>query len=281
MTTVVDVLVQAARALDALVEGVATGGSTTTIVDSRLPGIGWNEDDQFNDGTAFILYDAAGAGGAPQGECRVVSDYGQASGTITVGTAFTQAVAAGDVYGVMTDRYPKQVLVGKLNEWLAEQGDVPTEDTSLTTAASTREYTLPAAAAKRDLREVWIAQATAQPYDWQMLKHWRQVYAAGGANGKLIFPYDPASGYLLKLVYMAPHAALYTDAGVLSDYLAADLAALEVALRAARWRLDQPGSEAEQVIRKINDLMGRAALARRHRRPAMPDVAQIYPYLPD
>jgi hypothetical protein len=102
------------RKLGALQVNVATGGTTTTIVDSDLGG----SDDDFNGGTAIIIRDSAGAGAAPENEFSEVTDYATGTGTLTVNT-LTVAPASGDVYGVSTGKdYPHyQVIASPCNIW--------------------------------------------------------------------------------------------------------------------------------------------------------------------
>lgn len=80
--------------------GTATGGSTTTVVDTAVPLPG-STADHFDYYWVKIVKDAGGAGAAPQGEIRAVSEGGWANtGTFTVSSAFTAAVAASDTYEV-------------------------------------------------------------------------------------------------------------------------------------------------------------------------------------
>lgn len=276
MTTLFQVLVQAARNLQALQESIATGGSATTIVDSVLAALAW-PDDSFNGGTAFLIRDAGGSAAAPEKESRVVSDFVGSSGTVTT-AAFSQAVAAGDSYGVISNRYPRGLLVSKVNEALQELGDVPTVDmSSLTTAADTREYSLPVAC-KKDLRQVWIAQDTAAPYRWEEVLSVYVEWGAANAVGKLIFPYQPPTGLKLKLVYEAAHGYVQADSDVISDYLSADWLATEAAVRCAKFRLNGPGSDEKNLTNLVNDLLVQAERGRRRRRVNWPQSFPVLPY---
>ena len=111
--TLFDLTKDLARLLGTLYEGVATGGSTTTIADTveRL-----EDDDYWNGGTAWITYDAAGAGAAPQGEYSSISDFAQTGGIVTLRSTLTGAVASGDRYAVATSRYPLHILIQKINQ---------------------------------------------------------------------------------------------------------------------------------------------------------------------
>src|SRR3990167_7699393 len=81
----------------------ATGGSTTTLVDSAyaLPGA---TTDHFDFKIIKIATDAGGAGAAPEGNVRYISEggYTAASGTFTVSAVWSgsSSVASGDTYEI-------------------------------------------------------------------------------------------------------------------------------------------------------------------------------------
>ncbi len=72
------------------VQSTATGGSTTTVIDSALGG----NDDDWNGGTVTIL------SGPSIGEERQVVDYDADTGTLTVAAAFSSPIGAGANYVV-------------------------------------------------------------------------------------------------------------------------------------------------------------------------------------
>jgi hypothetical protein len=78
----------------------ASGGSTTTVVDTDLDN--YTEDDGGIQGWVKIVTDAGGSGAAPEGEIRRIKNgtagYTQSSTTITVPFAFTAGVVSGDIY---------------------------------------------------------------------------------------------------------------------------------------------------------------------------------------
>ena len=272
MTTLFDVLLQTARALEALQEGVASAASSgaTTLVDLQLVVRGFSQDGFFEGGT--LLYQS----GTPANRAsRLISNYDGDTGTITV-AALAETPALGARYGVMTKRYPREGVVGKINEALQEVGDVPQVDVTLTTAAGQLEYNLPVAA-KRDLRQVWLARRTAAPWEWEPALRARTEWTAAGAVGVLLFPEQPRAPFKVKLVYAAPHALVAADADALSDYVSPDWLALETAAKLVRWRLEGPGSDERDLTALLNNLTPRAAQAH-GRHPVM--GAQRFPVLP-
>lgn len=85
-----------ARAMGRLVEGTATGGGLTTIVDTEGLAIRVNAE-ELERGIAYIR---AADDESPEGEARWVEDYTVGTSTLTVATAFSAAVGAGDSYEV-------------------------------------------------------------------------------------------------------------------------------------------------------------------------------------
>src|SRR3990167_8184279 len=79
----------------------ATGGAVNTVIDSAyaIPGA---SADHFDFKIIKIATDAGGAGAAPEGEVRYVSEggYTASTGTFTVSANFTAALASSDTYEV-------------------------------------------------------------------------------------------------------------------------------------------------------------------------------------
>lgn len=206
-----DLTYRVAREVGIVEEGTATGGSTTTILDTNNR---TEVDDYWNSGTAWIIYDAGGAGAAPQGQYSVISDFAYTGGVVTLRSTLTAAVVASDRYAVARKRFPLNVIIQKINQALTLIGPtVVTDITSITTAANQTEYSLPNAVL--DLREVYIQGDDDDANDnrWLKVYNWSVQVTATGTADLLILPYQYASGYDLKLVYVGPHAelAIYTD----------------------------------------------------------------------
>jgi len=90
--------------------GTATGGGTTTIVDTTSLKSSQFNADNFSTGWARISYDAGGAAAAPETEIRDISAaFAPSTGTVTT-TAFSAAVASGDKYELWGFVHPQTVL---------------------------------------------------------------------------------------------------------------------------------------------------------------------------
>lgn len=264
MATLFDALLAVARAVEALQESTADSGTASTLTDAKIAARGF-KGGYFTGGTLFMIE----ASGSPiENTTRYISNS-TTSGVFTFTPAFTSACpAAGDWYGVMTDLYPKQVIIGKINETLRDYGDATAEDTSMTAAADTYDYNLPSAAA-RDLRQVWTGTSPT----WDM--HTRWEVTAGSAGTVLRFLDEPDAGDTIKLIYLAKHSTVKNDTDTVNAEI--DVLALDTAARIVRWRLEQPGADEKRLTALLNDLMARGALQKKARPKNYPKRTPIFP----
>ena len=273
MTMAFDIMLQLARRLGIAREGdsyVASGGSTTTLVCSTLT----ENDDYWNGGTLFITYDAGGAGAPPQNQSREITDFVASTDTVTVGTAFTASVGAGDKFVITKNDYPRYILLQAINAALQWWGDIAhTDDTSLDTAANTLEYSLPAAAVD-DLRQVYIAMRANAPLDFAPFPYWR----VDKGNGKLVFRVQPDSGRDIRLVYVAPHSSIASDSDMISPQVSLP-ALYEYALSYAYfWRIQTVGRDDRKWVDFYNQCLSLANNYKREFPRTLParDPSYIY-----
>lgn len=246
--TLFDITYGLAAKLGVVEEGVATGGSTTTIADSVERD---EENDFWNGGTAWITYDAGGLGAAPQGEYSYISDYALTGGVITLRSTLTAATAAGDRYAISRTRYPLSLLIQKVNEAIRNIGPIEVTDIStITTADDKTEYTLPENIF--DLREVYLQTNLndTNDYRWVPIRDFRVEKESTGSANTLIIP-QYASGYLLKLVYLGYHATLRAATDKLDDSIHIDRVIANAAVGCLLWRKAKVG-ESDTTV---NDLL--------------------------
>ena len=270
--TLFDLTYMVAREMGITIEGIATSGATTTIIDTNDR---TEDNDYWNGGTAWILRDALGASAAPEGQYSVISDHTSA-GTVTLRDALTAAVAVGDRYAVADDKVPLHIIIQKINQALTDLGAIPyTDTTSVTIADDKTEYTLPAAA-NLDLRAVYIQMEDDDTNDnqWREILTWSVERQDPGNADLLILQEQYLSGYDLKLEYMANHADLFTYTDPLSEHVPAErviypaiVECLKYRKQRTRWRdfdadIARYEAKAEQVrqTRPIRQLQRSARL---------------------
>jgi hypothetical protein len=205
----------------------ATNGSVSTVVDTKQ-GADFSDDD-WNQGTIFIVRDAAGASAAPEGEFSQVTDSALVTTTYTwTIETVTAAVAAGDTFMATSSRLPKYVLIQKANEVLNSFANVPLWDTSLTMAAGTLEYTLPAGV----LNLIGVYKQTSTDTganEWKPYSDWKIQVATPGTSETLRIGSED-DGYKLGLEYEGVHPTVNAFGDVINKRISIELLACKLAV---------------------------------------------------
>lgn len=191
--------------------GYATGGSTSTIVDSFRNGEG--SDKGWRGGSAFVVKTTDGL--APQGEFSRVSTSASGTWTLTLSPVLTAVVGAGDIYGFSGPEYPLYDMILLATSALRKLGPLDYSDiTSITPVSGDSEY---AASAEWKYPYGPIAYDVATnndsgDYQWQSYRDAYWDPGIGGAAGKIIFPTHP-DGDVVRIWYRGPHPAVtaYSD----------------------------------------------------------------------
>lgn len=238
--TLFDATLRTGRNLGIVTDGRASAaGTTVTIVDTVKRTEAAN---YWLGGTVWHTYDAGAEAGAPQGEYSNIS-ASTAAGTITISDAFTAATADDDLYAIGKKRYDLYRLTQNVNQALIEMGPMEyTDTTSIETATSQTEYTLPATA-NRDLRQVWIQGRISDSDDnrWNKIYNWTIQKTATGTADELILPFQYPTGRVLKLVYGAEHPALALSSSQIDESCHLDRVVIEATVLCLMWRKGRVG----------------------------------------
>jgi len=238
----------------------ATGGSTTRVVDTKLIGLG--RDDDWNGGTVIVL---SAGGQAPEGEFGRVSDYVDATGTLTV-PEMSASVESGDLYGLVSEYYPLQQMVELSNQALRNLGDLTHVDpATLDTASGQTEYAASAAWKRRPPRRIDIQTCTGEGGDhrWALVRNWAYLPAATGQSGLIVFRTQLPTGRDLRIWYedVHPRVSAYDDA--IHESIHPALAVAAVVEKALGWQVSRLDGENEFLLRRLED--ARAELERQKR----------------
>jgi hypothetical protein len=252
--TLFDLTYETARALGILDEGVATNGSTTTLVDTVER---TETDDFWNGGSAWVIYDAGGAGAAPQGEYSVITDFVQSTSTATLRSTLTAAIAVGDRYAVGRAKYSLNLLIQKVNEVLSSMVIEKADITTITTANSQTEHSLPSDLL--ELQQVWL-----QTNDDSNDNRWERIYdfhiqkSATGTANKIVFGRQFDSGYEAKIVYTCYHAALRASTDKLDDSINASLVVYNAVVACLLTRMGKGGEVDPDLNNLVNFFQAKA-----------------------
>lgn len=282
--TLSDVLQAGYAELGQLNVSLATGGSTTTITDTTQTD---GDDDAWKDGAAFVVNTTDGL--SPIGQFQRVSAYVAATGVLTVDTAFTTAIGAGDTYGLVGSYYPLRQMIKSVNDALRSLGDVDlTDTTTLDTAVATTEYAASATwkrAAPFRVDIQGITGSSSTDNSWRVIQDWEYVPAVAGSAGKIIFrDYQPASRDI-RVWYKGPHPTLAAYSDVVAEIHDPEIVVQAFVAKALEWQntrsqgadqfLLQRGQKAEQ---KLANLMVARPRQRVRRKPRLLIVDRGMPF---
>jgi len=235
-----DALYDLAFILQDFVRSTATGGSTSTLVDTVARSEG---SDFFDNGTLFIL------SGNNADKALVISDWNSTTKTFTF-AAQALACAAGDIYAAIPKDFPKGLMIESINRAL-KGTDLPKTDETLTTTGYQEEYTLPAGV--YNVKRVAIATSLVAPYYFSEHVNWKE------REGLLVFDtdYEPkVDSYKIRLSYNVKPSAVSADSDTIDDLILSDYLTWKAAVYALRWRLIR---NPEEVGARMNEAMAQEA----------------------
>lgn len=282
MTTLFDIAWQVSSELGDTLSSLVTSGTETTLADS-VSLKSW-PDKYWKHAPVFIIESTDGA--APQSEFARVVSFEPSTFTLTLADTLTSAVQSGDAYLLGSPRYPLYDIVSAINRTLRELGPLPLTDTSLTTATSQTEYTIPATV--RDVKEVWLQTINndADDNEWQKMHDWRIERGAIGSTDTLILSTEPSSNYTLKLVYTGEHGhvkdASDTIANVLDPRIVVSGAVKNLIRNRMRGAQDNDPMLKDQyqdAIQEFEEHRNRMGLVMPKRTPRLTIVGRSRPWL--
>ena len=232
----------------------ATGGSTTTAVDTKLTGKDIDDTD-YEEGFIHVI---SASGAAPEDEFHRISanaDNGT-SITFTVDTAFTAAIASGDTFGYVRPTYPLLIVIEQINAGLKMIGFVDLVDkTTLDTVAAQTEYAWALAwkHAKPWRIDVQTNTGDSNQNQWQEIHNWEVEPAAGGSTGLIIFWNQPQSSRDMRIWYQSQHPRVSAYSDVIHESIHPELATKACIAKLAEWNLRRSGVEDPDARQFKND----------------------------
>jgi hypothetical protein len=234
----------------------ATGGSTTTVVDSKLSGEGKNDD--WNGGFIVVIHDVAGTGSAPQGEFQRISDYTASTGTFTF-TAMTAAPANGDTYGYTGALYPPYQVIQSINRALRSLGYIDLVDTTtLDTEDNKTEYSASLSwkhgmGPKRIDVQTYTDDADGNDNRWETIYDWEFIPATAGSTGLIIFDRQLTKDYDLRIWYEDLHPDVRDYSDVIHESIPPVLAKYASLVSIMRWQVARTAGTEPYMMEQLND----------------------------
>lgn len=265
MATLASASLDIARIVNRVIEGTATGGSTTTLIDTAFAykpdRVNVPADDYYNGGTIWFL------SGSLNGKSAVIADWARATATVTFATQ--TASANGAQYALCDLTYPRYVLWQAVNDALANIGGEDKFDTNLSTVANQMSYTLPNNV--YNVIKLEIATSKSSPYRYVEIpaQLWHEmsntIYFAENRQPTM-------TGYLIRLTYRIPLAPLTGDNMAIPNLYDPNLVKWLGAAYCYRWRYQQVKQDEPTTAQFLQEAMAQAQqMAARH----MPKLRRV------
>ena len=257
--TLSDLTYKVARKLGAVRESLATGGSTTTLIDlDHLI----EADDFWVEGVIWILQTTDGL--APIKEYSGIADFTLSTNLADLHETLTAAIGSGDRYAIGIHRYGIDALIGAVNEALLSMGLIPLVDKSITTVAGQTEYALPSTSFNLDVRKVSEQRRTGAPDDneWIKLYDWDIERQVAGTPNKLIFVSGPVGNRLLKIDFLDIHPELFVTTDALNENVHSDRVVYDAAMFLLEHRLQDPADDDPSILKQLERVETRGILAK-------------------
>lgn len=226
----------------------ATGGTTTTAVNAKT---GYTQANL----TGAIIVRETTDGAAPEGEFQEVTSFAQSTGTFTVGSAFTAAIGAGDIFGYASPLYPLYQVIESINAGLRWLGDLYLVDTtSLDTASAQTEYTASTTWKRRPPVRIDIQGNTSDANDnrWVTVSDWEYIPAAPGSSGLIVFKGQLPVTRDLRVWYQDLHPRVNTYEDVIAEVISPELAVAVCAEKAALWQKNRTQGSDPGIVEAHN-----------------------------
>lgn len=233
--------------------GVVSGGSTGYLLDNYLGG----SDRTWRGGTVIVTY----AGGtAPEFESRIISVYDAKDpdnkSRIVPDAPFTAAPTAGDRFGVIKGRFPRNLIVEKVNAalgtiWLWY------EDETLETESGVLEYVLPDGINASTLLQVWLG------YDGSFEQAFLYEVVEDTGDHRLRFHRAHFPGYTIRLVYRARPERVFADADEIDGRIPLEALAATVLRRVVEFRYSKFSVAPDRETNALNAALKRERVALR------------------
>jgi len=180
-----------------------------------------------------------------------VEDFAAATGTVTFESgAIALGTSKGDGFAIASRRYPRWLLFQKLNEVLAEIRNYVAVSSTLVSAMANDQIGV---ASTAQILRVMAGNADTTDRAWRIITRYTR-------HGEVIRLMDgaPCDADTIAVETLGTPPQVASESTSISEWYSVEWLGLETAARCMRWRLQQPGADAQLVTTLLNDLLRRA-----------------------
>lgn len=219
------------QGIDAFDIRVATGGSSTTILEDTTLEDKYGDDD-LKEGSVVVLRTASSI--PPIGEFSRISAYSEEDMQATI-VALTAPILSGSTCMIISSDYPLRVLIELANDALRDCGEINYIDTNTVTVEGALEYTL--TSSWKHLVQVHYQDflSDIDANNWIPVR-WKRIIPSSANVDATIEFYDAfPAGHSLQFVYNGIHPTVSVYNSPIDESISPSLISLMLADKIMQW----------------------------------------------
>jgi hypothetical protein len=227
MTTLFDMAMQAHTKVGTIRFDTSSAGTSVAVNSQTYSSA--TADDDFNNGTLFIISSTNAGTTLIDGQFRRISDYDASSGEFTLSSGVSTAVTAGTRFGYTTPEFPHELVVELANQGLQSLGPLDFIDRSIVSSANQKVYNLSTAIKYGRPTRVDVMGATGSSVnrpDWRTVYEWEVQPSTAGGTNLLVFTRQPIIGRDIRVWYRGHHPRIVDSTANIDERVHPELAAL-------------------------------------------------------
>lgn len=222
--TLNDILVRATRQMGMLDFVTSTAGDSTSVNAATLRSN--TADDQFNNGTLFILT-STGSATSIDGQFRQITDYVASSGQFHWATSLAANTSAGCAFAYTGPEFRTELLVELANDALRALGPLTFIDRTTVSSANQTAYAAAVAWKYSPPLQIdvmyGVGTSAAKP-DWRPVEGWHYQPATAGNTGLIVFDGQLPVTRDIRVWYLDHHARVTLSTAAIDERIHPDLA---------------------------------------------------------
>lgn len=259
MATLFDMIFQSHTKMGTIRFDTSSAGSAV-LVNAQTYSSG-HSDDQFNNGTLFIIRSTNAGTTSIDSQFRRISDYDASSGQFTLSSALATAVTAGTAFGYTTPEFPHELSIELANQALQSLGPITTIDDSIVSSVGQTLYGLstlvgfgPPLSVEYQLSTVGLAPNSTVGIRYKTIYDYDYIpTTAAGTRASIRLSSPIIQGRGIRVYFGGQHVRISASTASYSAYIHPELASLVLVEKMYEYRNSLNRGSVEFDLQRWND----------------------------
>jgi hypothetical protein len=260
MTTLFDMALQAHTKVGTIRFDTSSAGTSVAVNSQTYSSA--TADDDFNNGTLFIISSTNAGTSLIDGQFRRISDYDASSGEFTLSSGLSTAVTDGTRFGYTTPEFPHELVVELANQSLQSIGPLDFIDRTIVSSANQQVYNISTAAKYSRIKQVdimgTVGSSTNDP-EWRTLYDWTIEPSSAAGTNLLILGEQPMTGRDIRITFEGHHHRVVDSTANIDERIHPELAALVLVEKMYEYRNSLNRGSVEFDRQRWNDAKAQVA----------------------